>query len=43
MVTVYNTSKEIGEADPEMAILPVGAIEQHGEHLPVATDWIRTW
>ncbi len=41
MVTVYNTSKEIGEADPDIAILPVGAIEQHGEHLPVATDWIR--
>jgi len=40
VVTVYNTSKEIGEAHPEMAILPVGSIEQHGEHLPVATDWI---
>jgi creatinine amidohydrolase len=40
MVTVFNTSKEIGEAGPELAILPIGAIEQHGEHLPVATDWI---
>ena len=41
MVTVYNTSKEIAEADPPIAILPVGSLEQHGEHLPIATDWIR--
>ncbi len=41
MVTVYNTSKEIADADPPIAILPVGSLEQHGEHLPIATDWIR--
>lgn len=41
MVTVYNTSKEIADADPPIAILPVGSLEQHGQHLPVATDWIR--
>jgi creatinine amidohydrolase len=41
MVTVYSTSKEIGEASPDMAILPIGSIEQHGDHLPVGTDWIR--
>jgi len=40
MVTVFNTSKEIGDAAPEIAILPVGSLEQHGHHLPIATDWI---
>ena len=40
MVTVLNTSREIAEAKPRIAILPVGALEQHGHHLPVATDWI---
>ncbi|MCL2833227.1 MAG: creatininase family protein [Treponema sp.] len=26
--------------DTELAILPVGSIEQHGPHMSVATDWI---
>lgn len=25
--------------DPELAIIPVGSLEQHGPHLPVMTDW----
>ena len=41
MVTVFNTSKEIAQARPAIAILPVGSLEQHGEHLPIATDWLR--
>ncbi len=32
--------EEIGEKVGSIAILPVGSIEQHGRHLPVATDTI---
>ncbi len=34
------TSPEFAGLDPEatVAVLPVGAIEQHGPHLPVAVD-----
>ncbi|MCL1817663.1 MAG: creatininase family protein, partial [Spirochaetaceae bacterium] len=27
-------------ADTDLAILPIGSIENHGPHLPVVTDWI---
>jgi creatinine amidohydrolase len=27
------------EKDPDLAIIPVGSLEQHGPHLPVMTDW----
>src|SRR5690242_2064002 len=30
------------DAHPRVAILPIAALEQHGPHLPVATDWIIT-
>lgn len=33
------TADEIMELDPEIAIIPVGSLEQHGPHLPVMTDW----
>ena len=29
----------IMDQDPELAILPVGSLEQHGPHLPIMTDW----
>jgi creatinine amidohydrolase len=32
------TSAEAGAASGKVAILPLGAIEQHGPHLPVSTD-----
>ncbi len=35
----WNTADEIMEKDPELAIIPVGSLEQHGPHLPVMTDW----
>lgn len=33
------TVDEILAKDPELAIIPVGSLEQHGAHLPVMTDW----
>lgn len=40
MLTVKNTWKEIAEAGVDTAILPIGSIEQHGPHLPLATDFL---
>lgn len=37
------TAREIGavgDADGSVAVVPVGSVEQHGDHLPVATDTI---
>ena len=36
-----NTSPEVQHSKAEIAILPVGAIEQHGDHLPLGTDWME--
>ena len=33
------TVDEVAEKDPDLAIVPIGSIEQHGAHLPVMTDW----
>ena len=33
------TVDEICALDPELAIIPVGSLEQHGPHLPIMTDW----
>ena len=33
------TANEIMGIDPDLAIIPVGSLEQHGPHLPVMTDW----
>ncbi|MEF8884585.1 MAG: creatininase family protein [Haloarculaceae archaeon] len=30
----------LGDADGSVAVVPVGSVEQHGDHLPVATDTI---
>lgn len=33
------TADEICALNPELAIIPVGSLEQHGPHLPIMTDW----
>jgi creatinine amidohydrolase len=38
--TVENTWKELADAGVDTAIATVGAIEQHGHHMPLGTDWI---
>lgn len=38
MITMYQTLKDFNEHPKEIAVLPVGALEQHGSHLPVGTD-----
>jgi creatinine amidohydrolase len=40
MLDARNTSKEIGEHLPEIAVFGVGATEQHSTYLPLGTDWI---
>jgi creatinine amidohydrolase len=40
MIDNQLTSDQIASARPKIAVFGIGAIEQHGHHLPVATDWI---
>jgi creatinine amidohydrolase len=37
-LTSLSTTEEVRARGPRMAILPVGATEQHGGHLPLVTD-----
>jgi len=39
MVNWENTFHEVEQAKPEIALLPIGAIEQHSYHLPLCTDY----
>ena len=41
MYDVTNTSPELEESGVDTAVLPVGAIEQHGPHLPLSVDWAQ--
>jgi creatinine amidohydrolase len=40
MLDARNTSKEIAQGRPEMAVFGIGAVEQHSIHLPLGTDWL---
>ncbi len=40
MMDSCSTGDELGKARPALALLGIGAIEQHGRHLPVGTDWM---
>lgn len=38
MLTILDTTRAFERSAPEIAVLPIGAVEQHGSHLPVGTD-----
>lgn len=38
MLSYKNTRAEIEAEKPEIAIIPVGSVEQHSSHLPIGTD-----
>ena len=38
MITIYNNAKDFNSTTIDTAVLPIGAVEQHGTHLPVGTD-----
>ncbi len=41
MLDATNTSPEIEASGVNTAVLPVGAIEQHGPHMPLSVDWAQ--
>jgi creatinine amidohydrolase len=40
MISYKNTAKEIKESKTDTAVIAFGSIEQHSDHLPVATDYL---
>lgn len=40
MLWFYSTANEIENGNTDIAVLPIGSTEQHGPHLPLATDFI---
>ncbi len=39
MISYRNTTTEVGKVGAEIAILPIGSVEQHSSHLPIGTDY----
>ncbi len=40
MLDLHSTSPAIAVAKPQIAVFGIGAVEQHGQHLPIGTDWV---
>lgn len=40
MITWENTYRELEESGAEVAVVPIGALEQHSIHLPLGQDWM---
>ena len=40
MLSIYNISREVADSPIDTAVLPIGAVEGHGPHLPLGTDLI---
>jgi creatinine amidohydrolase len=40
MWSAENTWKELADAGVDTAVISFGALEQHGHHLPLGTDWM---
>lgn len=38
MLTLFHSKRDFQQSDTSCAVLPIGALEQHGSHLPVGTD-----
>jgi len=38
MLTIHQTAPEVARTPCTVAVLPIGAVEQHGGHLPLGTD-----
>lgn len=38
MLTMFSNKREFNNSDCDIALLPIGALEQHGSHLPIGTD-----
>jgi len=41
MLDKTDSSRDLQMGKPEIAVLGIGAIEQHGRHLPIGTDWVQ--
>jgi creatinine amidohydrolase len=43
MLTMYNNRQDFRNTECDTAILTIGALEQHGSHLPYGTDTLIAW